>query len=730
MTVTSVTIPAGPNLPGGDIFTAQGLTVVAPAYDLIGPDGYGFVVANLQMFYDIIQFANAAVTQINGLVGGQAGSSHTSHALADRNAQSFTIVESTAAFTAGAMYIAASLSTPSAKLLFTVTSYTFPTLVTNVSNSAGAGGPYTDWVITPVETNLNPVFVPKLKTGAQNAHAADIGGVWSYTAAATHTLDAATSLGASWYQTIQATTGAVVIATNGSDDLNSPGASATSYTIQAGDSAMVFCTGTAGATAFYVVPMSGPKSGSGSITSSTALTSSSSRRNVVKMTAFDQVITMPDARGLPPGDTWSFVNKTSKPAKIANNLTGTLIGAVLPGKTTAMTVDDVSTQDGVWSQNSGSVNNDNGWAEFGPTINNGVINSGVGSVQCILLSIGATISGVIIYTSTSSTVINALGFKYTGPELQVTPSVNIATGLFAQYKALRVNTTEACIFYTPSTAGNFSAVTLDLNTTTMVLTLNTPVTIDTWSSSVQWLDMDIFGTTLFFSMGYASGTNKINAATVAAGVIVAGTAALIESINTGTGRILALSATLAHTWTWNSSGVTVRTARHTAIGTVVTPGAVTAHSTRKNLNGAVKLVTSALTTFATYEDSAGGAGGSLIGATMVDTGSAYTFTETVFVAGISGATGPAHQGMFITASGTVFVFEQGANNQHLVQINFSGATPSLGVSFPTPHEGFYFAQPQFAETPLGDYMMFGWTVSMSSAGTSLYDVASLVMLTA
>jgi hypothetical protein len=432
----------------------------------------------------------------------------------------------------------------------------------------------------------------------------------------------------------------------------------------------------------------------------------SARRQILAPTAIGQIVQLPPTLDMQIGEAFSFLNNTPFPVKI-NDAAQNIVNWVMPGTNPSFLIDEKSVP-GKWGYRGSGAPADSILHHWGAATQ---IGTGLTFTQTIAL---AADTGTVIHID-GSNGCNITGYKIVGGEIETTAAAQTAASGIGKQKSVPVTSTEIAVITAPTGAGNVTITTVDFDTSAMTLTVNSgsAQNVETLATSCEGLDADSSGSTIGILYGKDNTTVRTNGATISAGTPTVGTAATLHAVALTANqlRVRMISTTLMHT-AHASTGPAVNYTRSTLSGATVTPGTPTAITgTRTNPIGLVKQP-GANTTLLIYEGNENVK--SLYAATLADTGSAITFTETQLIAGHSGSSiNPTRKCVLSSSSGNALMLETKGPYIFGIPIRMLAGVPTLGALF-TMHES---PSPDMAKNEMGlsgDQGMLFWGAIVSS----------------
>jgi hypothetical protein len=284
------------------------------------------------------------------------------------------------------------------------------------------------------------------------------------------------------------------------------------------------------------------------MSSNLVLTSASRQVQTVFPNAAGLSIQLPDATTFSVGGAAVFElnNQTTSgsfPVQIIDSASA-LLGWVLPGGRTQVHLDSIAAATGNWRLQSGDRAQDLGWYEWGDTRQQ--TTTSYGGNQC---NVQLDSQYGIRFYGSNSTPLNCVGYKIGDPLTAIgAASVAITTSVLG-FDAVRLSATEALVTWYDASSNNTKVATVDLNTGTLAVTLNTAVVVDATTPTTTYISCDAISSSLailLYNVGAAS--CKAVTVSVAAGACTVNTPATVN----GTGAlntpqdIVVLSSTLAH----------------------------------------------------------------------------------------------------------------------------------------------------------------------------------------
>ncbi len=312
--------------------------------------------------------------------------------------------------------------------------------------------------------------------------------------------------------------------------------------------------------------------GAGSIT----LTSASARDIKAVPTAYDSSWTMPDARTMQIGEEQIEENASAFPMPIFDN-SSSLIGWVAPWATVRARCRDNSTATGAWKVITGERDRDAGLHWWGALMSQSI--SGV-TVSNILVCQLSTQYGFYGYYNGTDYIV--WGYSLAEDRLSVSNSsitlisgANLATT--ACIDACRLSATQGMVHYYSGV--NSVVSTIDINTTTLALTLGANATTDATPTTPGGFSCDAISSSLAL-VTYGSSTYiKTRTVSVSGSTCTPNTASTVASASCKKSSVKVLSTTLAHVQ-YDDGSNNLKVNRIVLSGTGVAPGTPVAVTSR------------------------------------------------------------------------------------------------------------------------------------------------------
>lgn len=358
------------------------------------------------------------------------------------------------------------------------------------------------------------------------------------------------------------------------------------------------------------------------------LTSNSSQRQVVSPNAAGLIIALPDATGvIPAANVYELMNIGGYPVMVKNNA-GSIVSWVFPDSTVRVALDSAATAAGAWAFSCFSSPAESGVyfekteSSFPTTLATTL------PLAMVTVQLDSTY-GIFLHGNGVGSQLRCQAYKITAQGLTYGAQASGFDFLndVGALDAVRVTSTQIFLVYRNNTSNRVECATVDLNTDTLVCTINAIVTIEA-AIACNCLAVDALSATAML-VCWASGT----AAGKAVVVSIAGTVCTVNApvtfkasnINSGSDSltVAALSATLAHV---HYAASFSRVQRLSISGTTITAGTETVTSGASVPIGIIK--GSATTSLMLFASGPGTSATSeyTAGIVVTDTGSGITFS--------------------------------------------------------------------------------------------------------
>lgn len=364
---------------------------------------------------------------------------------------------------------------------------------------------------------------------------------------------------------------------------------------------------------------------------SITLTAASPAYQKITPTAYDCAWNLPDATTMVSGSLFILENAGLYPMPILS-VGVILLGWVMPGQTVTVRMPQATSPNGYWKVMTGEKDRDAGLNWWGSPITEQTVAAASLHVCCQLSSQ----FGIHGFFDGSNYIL--WGHQIAeGRTSTSTSSVTVAAVTLASINCIDIvalSATEALIIYTGTGGLDTFVRTVDINTTTLALTLNTAVSIDTTPTTPGAMSCAAISSSLGI-VTYGTSTNlKTRTISVSAGVCTANTAGTVAAVSCNKASIVVLSATLAHVQYNDVTNTLAKVCRIVLAGTAVTPGTPVTITSRNVSQGSSESVfqigrANATSSWSISTDS----NAVIYGEVFNDTGSIITITETYLLIG-------------------------------------------------------------------------------------------------
>ena len=367
------------------------------------------------------------------------------------------------------------------------------------------------------------------------------------------------------------------------------------------------------------------------------LTNLSNARQVINPNAAGLIISLPDATGMVASANRFEFENVGGYAVMVNDFVGNIVSWAFPSTLVNMSLDSIASTAGKWRSHCAGTPAESGVffekteSSF-PTTANTVLPKAMVTVQL------DSTYGIFLHGNGTGNQLRCQAYKMTAQGLTYGAQVGGFDFLnnVGALDAVKVTATQIFVAYRNNTSNRVECATVDLNTGTLVCTLNAIVTIEA-AIACNCLAVDaLSATAMIVAWDSNAAVGKAVVVSIAGIVCTVNTPAIFQASNISSVpdslTVAALTSTLAHVNFWSSASVVNRLS---ISGTTITAGTGVATAGNVNPIGIIKgSATTSLMLFAI--PSADSTSGYTAGVVATDTGSAITFSAETTLAYMGG----------------------------------------------------------------------------------------------